>query len=350
MSPQAIGKQGGKSRWSGHLVATVLLSAIALVVVVRDGFPMLMAIIRPSADAAKVDSTTPLLAKHAEVHGTNLKRLENRYLFSIPPNWKRKAPPPPPPPPVPREPVAPPPPPPPPADYTGPKPIGMFGSAVYFQDGNAIELGKESGGVKVVEIVSTWELKLQHKGKVYDVSFGNRLPDDLFRAPASRSSVPGITSGPSGSTGTGSGASGASNAAPGAAPGAATGASPGGATGRSAGAESQTAGGAPVAPPAGSASPSTDPAAQPEATPPAGGETPPAGAGSDLKAAPATETVLPEVPAAITEAAISGMSLTQAEEALQRIVNVQSRSDIDADTLTRLRAEMELLVARIRQG
>ncbi|MBL9140828.1 MAG: hypothetical protein JNK53_03075 [Phycisphaerae bacterium] len=318
MSPTLKSTAGG-SRWSGQLIATVLLCAIALVFVVRDGFPMLVAFVRPSATPEKVDVTTPLLSKHAEVHSTNLKRLENRYLFSIPPNWKRKAPPPPPVV-IPKDPPPPPPPPAPPAEYSGPKPIGMFGSSVYFDNGRNVELGKEGDGVTVVEIVSSWELKLKHKGKVYDVTFGQRLPEDLFKPPTSRGSVPGITGGTAPSPESASAAASATTPAatpattPAAAPAAASAATP----------------------------------AQPVTPPAAGGA--PAPGDSGLKTAPATETVHPEIPAPLAEIEIARMTLQQAEEALQRIVRAQAAPNVDEATQNRMKTEMELLAARIREG
>lgn len=310
-------------RWSGPFVATLLLSIVALFFVFRDGVPMLLALARPSADPERVDVTTPLLTKHAEVSTLNEKRLENRYLFSMPPNWKRKAPPPPPPPPR-QEDLPPPPPPPPPAEYSGPKPIGLFGVSVYFEGGKTIDLGKESEGVTVVEIVSSWQLKLQHKGKVYDVTFGQRVPDDVFRQLGPRGTVPGINPAPiagTPSSGTPPSSSGAARPSDASAP-------------------------APVSartpPPV--SGPEAEPGSPGRATEPpapgaAGLRTAHAGAGDGKQTAPEP----------IPDDTIRQMTPEQARVALQRLSQAASTPDLDEATLTRLRREMELVAARLRE-
>jgi hypothetical protein len=303
-------------RWSGPFVATLLLSAMALVFVVRDGFPMLLALVRPSASVEQVDVITPLLAKHAEVSTLNEKRLENRYLFSMPPNWKRKAPPPPPPPPR-QEDLPPPPPPPPPAEYSGPRPIGLFGATVYFEGGKTIDLGKESDGVTVVEIVSSWQLKLQHKGKVYDVTFGQRPPEDVFRPLGTRSTPPGITPAPAAAT----------PAPAGAAPAGTSGSSPAPVSART------------PPPPAG---PHTEPGApaRDTATPaPEVGGLRTAHAGGERAA----------VPEPLSDDAIRQMTQEQARVALQRLAQAAATPDLDEATTTRLRREMELVAGRLRE-
>lgn len=301
-------------RWSWPLVGTGLLCAVALGFAVREGYPLVVALIQPSADLAKVDVTTPLLDKHQEVHSMLEKRVENRYLFSIPPNWKRKAPPPPPPTPRPVEPIKPPEPPPPPANYTGPAVAGIFGSTVYFKSGKTADVGKEVEGVTVVEIVSSWKLKLKHMGKVYDVTFGEPLPDDLFKPSSQRApSVPGLT---------------LTN--PPSAPGSTT-TPPGAASSTTA----PTTGGAQ---PAGATQPGAAPA---RAVPPAEPVAPPS-----PSVQPASGSA--GVPEPLDEGKLKTMKRDDLQTALRQRAVVVDSKDIDETTRSRLRSEMEVIEGLLR--
>ncbi len=310
-------------RWSGQLIATVAVCAVALVIVAREGIPALVAVVRPAADPAKVDVTTPLLAKHQEVSALNRDRLRGRYLFFPPQDWKRKVPPPPPPPPPPKDP----PPPviqPPPITYSGPKPIGMLGSTVFFEGGKTIELGKESDGVTVVEIVSTWELKLKHKEKVYDVSFGTSLSDDLFRPASHRAAIPGITLSP-GTTGEGR----TDEGMPGAA---ASVRQPVDALPNPAFPNPPAPTGAPEAPG--------------RATPP---ETPVAPAAAGNPSAAAGANAAPEIPPPLTKAGIQAMTRDEARQMVASMARLPNSPGIDEATKARLKQELEWLGERLRQ-
>jgi hypothetical protein len=314
-------------RWSGQLIATVAVCAVAIVIVAREGIPTLVAVVRPAADPAKVDVTTPLLAKHQETSALNRDRLRGRYLFFPPQDWKRKIPPPPPPPPPPKDPPAPVVQPPP-VTYTGPKPIGMLGATVFFEGGKTIELGKESEGVTVVEIVSTWELKLKHKEKVYDVSFGTSLSDDLFKPSTQRTSIPGITisSGTSGE----SQSEGASGAAASVRP-------PVDALPNPAFPNPPAPAGAPAAP--GRAAPPETP------VPPAAAGSPSAAPGGS--SAPTGEA--PEIPPPLTKAGIQAMTRDAARQMVASMARLPNAPGIDEATKSRLKQELEWLGERLRQ-
>ncbi|MFO0784204.1 MAG: hypothetical protein U0636_11035 [Phycisphaerales bacterium] len=277
-------------RWSGQLIATILLCLVAAYFVVRDGLPVVLAAVQPSADPAAVDTTTPLLAKYNAAHDTNRRRIEGRAMFFPPPDWKRKAPPPPPPAPPP----PPPPPPQPPESYTGKKPIGILGNTVFFEGGSTIDLGKESDGIKVVEILSSWKVKLNHLKKDYEVTLGTKPDENLFKPASARTSVPGIVTG----------------SAAAATPGAST-TAPAGST--------ATGAAAPAASRAGAA-----PAPAPATAGPAG------------------------IPPALTEEGVKKMTTEEAQAAMQRIRVALESPDLDDETRTRLSAEVEWLSVRMR--
>lgn len=179
-------------RWSGTMAAALLAGCAGAWVIVAHGVPVLVDLFRPSVQVEAVDVTTPLLAQHEETHGLYGRRLEGRSLFFAPSDWKRKPPPPPPPPP----PAPPPPPPAPPVDYAGPRPIGLLGSTVFLEGGRSVQVGTESEGVLVEEVVSPWELRIRNKGKTYSVPFGQRPNEALFTPLSSASTPSGITVAP----------------------------------------------------------------------------------------------------------------------------------------------------------
>ena len=186
-------------RWSPMLIATAIAGVAGAFVVVDHGFPLFVDLFRSSSTVESVDVTTPLLTQHDETHGLYERRFEGRSLFFAPPDWKRKVPPPPPP-----------------TEYMGPKPIGMLGSAVYFEGNKVMEIGKESDGVTVLEVISPWQLKIKHKGKVYDVAVGQKPNDTLFRPITTATPPSGVTVTAGGSTppATSPGSSGAAAKAP----------------------------------------------------------------------------------------------------------------------------------------
>jgi hypothetical protein len=272
-------------RWSPLLIATAIAGVAGAVTVLDHGVPLLVDLFRSSSTVESVDVTTPLLAQHEETHGLYERRFEGRSLFFAPPDWKRKVPPPPPPPPP--QPL--PPPPPPPVEYMGPKPIGMLGSAVYFEGNKVMEVGKESDGVTVLEVISPWELKIKHKGKVYDVAVGQKPNDTLFK-PITTATTP------SGMTVSAGAAAGGGSTPPGAAAGTTGGAA-----------------GAPAKPPV-------------------------------LNATPAVPA---PVPNALSEEGVAKMEIDTARSALAAVAAAQTRQDLDPAVRQRLANEEQWLTQRL---
>jgi len=216
----------------------------------------------------------------------------------------------------------------------------MLGTAVFFEGGKSIELGKEFDGVTVVEIVSPWLLKLKHKTKLYDVAVGLKPSESIFLPLGSAMPPSGITVG--GSTdraGSGSGLSGA------------------GATGAPAAAGATPA---PAAPPAtpnrrdpatrgSGAAPARDPAAAGAAPSPAGAPSAPEGsapgAAGTLQAAPA---VTPP-PAPLTTGQIARMDRAAIRVALDAIATAKGLPNLDEATAQRLDTEQDLLMQRLEK-
>lgn len=202
-------------RWSGMLVATVLCASAGAVVLVQHSAPLLLDIFRPSTSIDAVDVTTPLLAQHETTQGTYESRFAGRSLFFAPQDWKRKIPPPPPPPP----PSPPPPPPQAPTEYSGPKVVGMLGSTVYLEGARTVEIGKDSEGITLVEIISPWMVKIRHKGKEYEVAVGQKMNEANFKPLTNASTPSGVTvesatGAKAGGIPSGTGATGAAETAP----------------------------------------------------------------------------------------------------------------------------------------
>ena len=274
-------------RWSPLLIATAIAGVAGAFVVVDHGFSLFVDLFRSSSTVESVDVTTPLLAQHEETHGLYERRFEGRSLFFAPPDWKRKVPPPPPPPP----PQPAPPPPPPPTEYMGPKPIGMLGSSVYFEGNKVMEVGKESDGVTVLEVVSPWELKIKHKGKVYDVAIGQKPSDSLFKPLTTASTPSGITVAP---------------------PTAATGGTP---------------------------SPSGTSPSSAAGTVPGTASNPPV-----LTASPAVPATVPN---AVSQAEVAKMGMDAARGALAAVSAAQGRPDLDPAVRQRLETEEQWLTERL---
>ncbi len=286
-------------RWSGTLVAGTLVACIAGYQVAAHGLPLVAAMFRPSADPKDVDTITPLLPLNEQAHTTYRKRFEGRSLFFAPSDWKRKVPPPPPPPP----PSPAPPPPPAPVEYTGPKPVGMLGSIVYFEGGRTIELGKEGDGVTVVEIVTPWQLKLKHKDRVYEVPVGSKPNESLFKPLESASTPSGITAGT-----TTSPKAGAGSAAP---------------------ATTGKGGPGPAGPGAGAGAPAEAPR---DAAP----------GGPSLKA----QTTIPAPPPPLAAGDVAKMDAAAVEAAIGRIDGALQVPGLDAAVRTRLEGERRVLAIR----
>ncbi len=156
---------------SGPLIASLLAVAIAAVVLLMEIPGLLSAVTTPSWEDDSGDPMAVLAANHAEQAEINSRRFTGRSPFVVPsrPRTRPKAP-------VarPREtaetPEVPKGPPPPPATYTGPKPTGILGTLVLFGSAeNVIAMGDEKDGVKVLDIIDIWQVRLAHKGGEYDV-------------------------------------------------------------------------------------------------------------------------------------------------------------------------------------
>lgn len=309
-------------KWSGLLVATAVCSAAGAVVLVTRAVPLLSDLLRPSADIAAVDVTTPLLAQHEETHSLYEKRFEGRSLFFAPPDWKRKLPPAPPPPP----PAPPPPPPPPPVDYTGPKVVGMLGNTVYFEGGRSGEVGKETEGVTVLEVVSPWELKVKHKGKEYAVVVGLKPNESVFQPLTTASTPSGVTVTPA--TGGGSSTPAQDAAAGKSDPLSRLAPAPGAGTG------------------SGSSAAGTGAAVGATA---AAGSAPQAGAaaGAALDAAPAAP--VPPIPTPLTARAVAQMNVEAARKALSTVAAARGRGDLSATDQQRLEHEEQMLTAKLEE-
>ena len=161
---------------SGPLITSLVAVAIAAVVLLMEIPGFLSAVATPSWEDDSGDPMAVLAENHAEQAEINSRRFTGRSPFVVPsrPRTRPKAPAS-----RPREtpktPEVPKGPPPPPATYTGPKPTGILGTLVLFGSAeNVIALGDEKDGVKVLEIIDIWQVRLAHKGGEYDVDLISR--------------------------------------------------------------------------------------------------------------------------------------------------------------------------------
>ena len=69
-------------RWSGTLLVALALGAVAATILLVHLTALLLALLRPSAHADKVDVSTALATKTEAT--SNRKRFEGRYLFFPP--------------------------------------------------------------------------------------------------------------------------------------------------------------------------------------------------------------------------------------------------------------------------
>lgn len=331
-----------------------------------------------TAPLARRDGDDPLgryLREHEELAERSRLRFEGRSMFFAPPAPRQ--PPPPARPAVDQPPPPPPPPPailPAPAVYDGPKPRGLIGSVVFFDD-TRIRVGETLGEVEVLDARGPFAIKLAwtkvgHERGEYIVStWGERTRNFEGGAPNPfPKTTTGFQTGPAGAAGAGgSGSSplgGASAAAsgqraplqPGAA--GAPGGGPAGASGQAqpASANSAVAGGgagaapaaAPVAegrrarpsPPTPNDEPPAEPAPEPEPEPTSEPDSP-AEDGADL-------IPLNELPAPLTQEAIAAMSKPAAQQAMTAIAKILAKPNVDSHSRARLEHEVELLAARLR--
>lgn len=292
---------------------------------------LLASLLAPSADPADARTFDASLARHDAALQLATDRFAGRSLFTMPPAPFRPPPPPPPsvpaeppPPPKPEVPVAPP-------EYSGPKPMGMIGSVVYFEGVSAVAVGEERDGLKVIGVEPPGKVRVEHRGGTYSVPVWE--PSDLS-ALAKRATATSVSGSPirSASAGTedpdgGSSPSGAPKAQAPERP-------------RAAGTESS--GASPAAPPPPPSQPATTPPSEPQA-PSRPAPPPPAPEQPQDMPMPGAE-----VPAPLSQEEVDSMTRAQAQSALAQVVRARGNKDLDADTKDRLRREFDMLVRRIR--
>jgi len=184
-------------RINGVAVAVALVLGWAAFLLLSELSGTLGAAFAPSASSAVEEPFREALADHATLIETSRKRFEGRSMFYPPaaPRAPRKPPPPAPIEPV--EPPPPPPPPPPPAVYGGPKPRGVLGDIVFFENDTRIRKGESAGGVTVLGIESPYVVRLAHARGEYSVSVWGDRNDRMFKTnPFPKSSLPGIVTAP----------------------------------------------------------------------------------------------------------------------------------------------------------
>lgn len=179
-------------RLNGVAVVSALALGWAAVALVGELPSMLGATFAPTSSSVEQEPFRAALDDHQKLVEDSRKRFDGRSMFFAPPAPR------PPRPKVPErvEPVTPPPPPPPPpppATYTGPKPRGVLGEVVFFENETRIKKGESSGGVTVLEIRSPYEVKLGHARGEYVVSVWGERNDRVFKTnPFPKTSIPGI--------------------------------------------------------------------------------------------------------------------------------------------------------------
>jgi len=179
-------------RVNGVAVVSALALGWAAIALVGELPSILGATFAPTSGSVEQEPFREALDEHQKLVEDSRKRFDGRSMFFAPPAPR------PPRPKVPErtEPVAPPPPPPPPpppATYTGPKPRGVLGDVVFFENDTRIKKGDSSGGVTVLEIRSPYEVKLAHARGEYVVSVWGERNDRFFKSnPFPKTSLPGI--------------------------------------------------------------------------------------------------------------------------------------------------------------
>ena len=272
-------------RWPGPLVVSILVLAIAISVSLSSILKLAKsAMFAPSVDAS-VDPFEGALNEHDEFRSLSRRRIDGRSLFTPPPPPPRKviaAPPPPPtpPPPPPSVPVVP-------ASYTGTKPSGMLPYGVIFENGSIIRVGAESSGVKVLEIVDAFTVKLAHAGGTYEVRLFSGATLETLSQPWSNARMP-------------------------------------------------SSGGVPIQAEVSQPSGVANPVAPPVEDPATRGE----------DGEPAGE--IGEIPEPLTAEAIDALSRQDSAQALVRIRDANKRTDLDEPTRARLAEEQRALIAHIQ--
>ena len=182
--PSSLGSLSG-IRWSGTLITSILAIAITGAVILMEIPGFLSALTTSSWTTPDTDPVAALAARHAEQAEINRRRFSGRSAFILPSRPKSRPKPPPKRTPVrPSEPESPKGPPPPPANYSGPRPTGILGSLVLFGSADdAVAIGEEKDGVKVLEIMSIWRVRLAHRGGEYEVDLLERR-SGMFSEPA----------------------------------------------------------------------------------------------------------------------------------------------------------------------
>jgi hypothetical protein len=179
-------------RINGVAVVSVLALGWAGLALVGELPSILGSTFAPTSSSVEQEPFRAALDEHRQLVDDSRKRFDGRSMFFAPPAPR------PPRPKVPErvEPVAPPPPPPPPpppATYTGPKPRGVLGDVVFFENDTRIRKGESSGGVEVLEVRSPYEVKLAHARGEYVVSVWGERNDRVFKSnPFPKTSLPGI--------------------------------------------------------------------------------------------------------------------------------------------------------------
>lgn len=347
-------------RLNGVAVVSALALGWAAVAIVGELPSMLGATFAPTSSSVEQEPFKAALEDHRKLVENSRQRFDGRSMFFAPPAPR------PPRPKVPErvEPVTPPPPPPPPpppATYTGPKPRGVLGDVVFFENETRIKKGESSGGVTVLDIRNPYEVKLAHARGEYVVSVWGERNDRVFRTnPFPKTSLPGIVAADGKMDGVDS-----------------TGGTPvGNATGAVAGGVApavppQPAVPPPVTPGAPTAAPTPQGTPQPVAppgsdTPVPGPETVPATAPADHPNAsptvqPVTEPDAPSqagveyvererLPTPISRDQISSMTLAEASDRLRAVDSALSLPNVDGHSRARLTEEARWLRERIAPG
>jgi hypothetical protein len=350
-------------RVNGVAVVSAIALGWAAVVLVGELPSILGATFAPTASSVEQEPFKAALDDHQALVENSRKRFDGRSMFFAPPAPR------PPRPKVPErtEPVTPPPPPPPPpppATYTGPKPRGVLGDVVFFENDTRIRKGESSGGVTVLEIRSPYEVKLAHSRGEYVVSVWGERNDRVFKSnPFPKTNVPGITAADGkmdgvdsrGGTPVGNANAGGSVNAAGAGPAGVPAAAPGGpppqpgASPDPAASPNQDPNGPAVAPgeeppaPDPRATPATSPADRPNASPTVQPVTEPASPSE-----PGVEYVDRELlPPPLDRERVDAMSGEEAGRRLQQVESALSLPNVDDHSRARLAEEARWLRDRI---
>lgn len=349
-------------RVNGVAVVSALALGWAAIILVGEVPSLLGATFAPTSSSVEQEPFKAALDDHQKLVENSRKRFDGRSMFFAPPAPK------PPRPKVPErvEPVTPPPPPPPPpppASYTGPKPRGVLGDIVFFENETRIRKGESSGGVTVLDIRSPYEVKLAHARGEYVVSVWGERNDRVFKTnPFPKTSVPGIVAADGKMDGVdSSGGTPVGNASPAGGP-----ASPGTRTPSPSSPQGTPAPGATPAPAAAPGGGSPPPDAPPVGEPPADPNQVPATTPADHPNAsptvqPTSESAAPSqpgveyldrdrLPPPIERDQVAAMSPEDATRRLGQIESALALPNVDDHSRARLAAEARWLRERIQSA